>query len=170
MNVEIGASGNTAAVLFGTGSATLAIPTKKVEGEACQVCSLYNARLCQSPQCDPEASTSSQDCVFGYYDLTQSSTASFISSSNPECGTSSFSANGHCPVAITYGTGDGPVSCNEGFEGDLVRDTISIGGATAEVVLVSITTIQSGFQVAPTSCIMGVELSYDNTLKDTVLA
>ena len=63
-----------------------------------------------------------------------------------------------------YGSPDMSENCHQGYIGDVAHDTLALGGHSATVPLVSITEIQSGFQEAPCSGIMGVAFSALNDL------
>jgi len=69
-----------------------------------------------------------------------------------------------------YGSADEDAHCHQGFVGDVAHDVMTIGGLSAVVPLVSITTIQSGFQEPPCAGIMGVAFSVLNTLGGAMVA
>jgi hypothetical protein len=65
---------------------------------------------------------------------------------------------------VAYGFGTETSNCYQGYVGNVVHDKLQIGLLSATVELVSITTIQSGFQEAPAAGIMGVAFSSLNLL------
>jgi hypothetical protein len=159
INVGVGSPPQAVAVLFDTGSSTLAVPPTTVS--KCQTCAALGGN-CQFPACGASASYSDSSCVFGAYNPAKSTTSNFLSSSAASCG--SGDGGEYCPVAVAYGSGDGGSNCNQGYVGNVVNDKLQIGLLSATVSLVSITTIQSGFQEAPAAGIMGVAFSSLNSL------
>ncbi|GMI21073.1 hypothetical protein TeGR_g11463 [Tetraparma gracilis] len=127
--------------------------------------------MCRFPQCRPEVLFTNRTCVRGGYDPTASTTVGYLPSTDPDCGSISrkTSTNDRCQVAIGYGTAP-PGGCHYGFQGDAATDTVTIGGKSATgVTLVSITTLQQGFQGAVTQAagIWGAGFALNNILPNT---